>query len=374
MTEPINHDSRTPVRVAQNEKPLSLELRLPSLQHGRGAGAEAEGEHHRPVGCLPCRIHPPSLAFTAISILRATPPHPQPLSRVGERGGEDSSLPGMKWRQTNLSMWLRKPGARILVASLWMVFFAPSPGVLAQVKKTEKPTEQPASTKPQPAAERQSQVQRVFAIKHADVDAIARTLGVFQVPVHPNRELRVVGVSAPAALLPTIEDTIRRLDVPPPTPQNVELTVYLLLGSDQEGSVAPELDGVTKQLKATFGFKGFRMIDTLVVRSRDKQGANVKGVAALGSAPANSSAYQFAYNAARILPDEKGRSIRLDGLRFSANIVTRWDGAGVPVASSDAAFGTDVDVREGQKVVVGKAAVGGTNSALILVITARVLE
>ena len=42
--------------------------------------------------------------------------------------------------------------------------------------------------------------------------------------------------------------------------------------------------------------------------------------------------------------------------------------------SPDAGFGTDVDVREGQKVVVGKAAVGGTNSALILVITARVLE
>ena len=40
----------------------------------------------------------------------------------------------------------------------------------------------------------------------------------------------------------------------------------------------------------------------------------------------------------------------------------------------DAGFGTDVDVREGQKVVVGKAAVGGTNSALILVITAKVLE
>jgi len=255
-----------------------------------------------------------------------------------------------------------------------MLFFAPSPAVLAQAKKSDKPAEPPASTKPQPPTERQPQVQKVFTIKHADVDAIARTLRIFTVSLEPNRELRVIGVGAPAALMPTIEETIRRLDVPPPTPQNVELTVYLLIGSDQEGSVAPELDSVVKQLKTTFGFKGFRTIDTLVVRSRDKQGANVKGIAQLGSGPANSSAYQFLYGAARILPDEKGRSIRLDGLRFNAHIMTRWDGAGIPVASEDAAFGTDVDVREGQKVVVGKAAIGTTNSALVLVITAKVLE
>ncbi len=117
-------------------------------------------------------------------------------------------------------------------------------------------------------------VQKVFAIKHADVEAIARTLSIFPVPVHPNRELRVIGVSAPAAVMSTIEETIRRLDVPPPAPQNVELTVYLLLASDQEASassVPAELESVVKQLKTTFAFKGFRTIDTLVVRSRDKQ-------------------------------------------------------------------------------------------------------
>ena len=45
-----------------------------------------------------------------------------------------------------------------------------------------------------------------------------------------------------------------------PTTQNVELTVYLLLASDQEsGSVAPELESVVKQLKTTFAFKGFEL-------------------------------------------------------------------------------------------------------------------
>ena len=320
-----------------------------------------------------------SLALEARMTQRLMPPHPQPLSRVGARGAEGSILSPIKWRLAAVLTRARTFGARIPVACLCMILFLPSPAVLAQAKKADKAGEPAPSSKPQPAAERVGHVQKVFAIKHADVEAIARTLSVFPVPVHPNRELRVIGVSAPAALMPTIEETIRRLDVPSAAPKNVELTVYLLLASDQEsGSVVAELEGVVKQLRTTFAFKGVRTIDTLVVRSRDKQSADVKGLARFDTEIPNPSTYRFGYKAATILSDEKGRSIRLDGLRFSAQIVVKRQSE---AASSvfgydalDAGFGTDVDVREGQKVVVGKAAVGGTNSALILVITAKVLE
>jgi hypothetical protein len=376
MTEPINHDSRTLVRVAQNEKPLSLELRLPSPQCGRGAGAE--GEHHGVVGCLPLRIQPASPAFIAQLLPRQNPPHPQPFSRIGERGAEFSILSLFQEGLRSLSSRSQKFGAKILVACLWILFFAATPGVLAQVKKADQSAEQPASTKPRATAERQQDVRKVFVIKHADVNAIASTLNIFTVSVQPNRELRVIGVSAPAALMATIEETIRRLDVPAPAPQNVELTVYLLLASDQEGSVAPELDSVVKQLKTTFGFKGFRAVDTLVVRSRDTRPGHVNGLSRLDPEIPNPSTYSLSYNGASINSDEKGRSIRLNGLRFKANIIAKKQQAesgfhGI-YENYDAGFGTDVDVREGQKVVVGKAAIGGTSSALILVITAKVLE
>jgi len=390
MTKLINPDFKGLNRMAHNENPLSLELRLPSPPRGRGAGGE--GDRQPVVTCLPFSIQSASPVFVAKSRLHATPDHPQPLSPSrGARGAKFSMPLRLQGGQRSLSARSQRLGQRILVASLGMLVFAATPGLLAQVKKVDKPTEQPASTKPQATAERQQHVQKVFAIKHADVEAIARTLRIFPVPVDANRELRVIGVSAPPALLPTIEEIIRRLDVPPPTPQNVELTVYLLLASDQEaGSVAPELEAVVKQLKTTFAFKGFRTIDTLVVRSRDKQAADVKGLAKVQEDNPRVSTYSLAYRAASILPDEKGRSIRLDGLRFNARIVvkTQWEGPRLPTAqdapaataqgfafdSHDAGFGTDVDIREGQKVVVGKAAVGGTNTALILVITAKVLE
>jgi hypothetical protein len=78
------------------------------------------------------------------------------------------------------------------------------------------------------------------------------------------------------------------------------------------------------------------------------------------------------------MSDDKGHSIRLDGLSLNAQIMVKkkqQEPSGVTgYESIEAGFGTNVDVREGQKVVVGKAAVGGTNTALILVITAKVLE
>jgi hypothetical protein len=277
------------------------------------------------------------------------------------------------------SSLVRPRPATVLLACLCLFLCAATPGALAQAKKADNPTEPPGPARPKSTTDRVPHVQRIFAIKYADVEAIARTLSIFPVPVHPNRELRVVGVSAPAALMPTIEDTIKRLDVPRPAPQNVELTVYLLLASDNgTGSVPPELEGVAKQLKTTFTFKGLHTIDTLVVRSRDKQSGDVKGLAKFDPDIPNPSTYSFSYRAASILSDEKGRLIRLDGLRFGARVVVKRQSEAsssfVAFDSIDAGFNTDIDVREGQKVVVGKTAVGGTNTALILVITAKVLE
>jgi len=258
-----------------------------------------------------------------------------------------------------------------------MLLGSASSVILAQAKKVEKPTEKPAA-QPQASVERKNHVQKVFAIKHAEVNAIGQTLRIFPVEVRENPNLRVIAVSGPAALMPTIEDTIRRLDVPPPPPQNVELTVYLLLASDQEGPVPADLESAVKQLKTTFSFKGVRSVDTLVVRSRDTRPGQVSGLSRLDPEIPNPSTYSLSHNGANITSDEKGRSIRLNGLRFKANIIAKKQqldgGALVQYENYDAGFVTDVDVREGQKVVVGKAAVGGTSNALILVITAKVLE
>ena len=332
MTTPINSDLGNTAGVADNGNPVLLDLRFPSPQRGRGARGEGDR--------LPMAQRSPS---------------------------------------ARSQFWMRVFAMYLLVLGC-----ATAPFLLAQKAASEKPGEKPSSQKAgAPTREdgsmiREQPVRKVFQIKYADVDKLAQVLRIFG-NINADRDLRVIAAIVTSGVLPVLEDTIRRLDVPPPAPQNVELTVYLLLASDNGvGSVPPELEGVAKQLKTTFAFKGLHTIDTLVVRSRDKQSADVKGLARFDTDIPNPSTYSFAYRAATILSDEKGRSIRLDGLRFAARVVVRQQSEAsssvVGYSAIDAGFGTDVDVREGQKVVVGKAAVGGTNTALILVITAKVLE
>jgi hypothetical protein len=227
-----------------------------------------------------------------------------------------------------------------------------------------------------PIPDEQGLIQKIFEIKHADVAQLANVLGYFA-PIQANRELRVIVVKGSPEVVATIENAIKRFDVPPAPAKNIDLTAYLLVSSAQAtpGSIPAELDGVIKQLKGVFKYQGFRLLDTLVVRSRNGWQGELNGVA-----PRNAddevnvppTLYQFRFESARITSDNSDQMIRIDGLRL---------GARVPIKQGndnwnyiDTGINTNIDVREGQKVVVGKATIGGSDSALFLVLTAKVVD
>ena len=179
--------------------------------------------------------------------------------------------------------------------------------------------------------------------------------------------------------LPEIEKIIQRLDVPPPPVQNIDVTIYLMsaLGQPAAGAVPSELEGVVKQLKSTFSYKGYQLIDTQVIRVRAGQGGDASGVVENSSPVAGAKTVsQVKFRSASVSTDEKGRAIRIDNLRV---------GLRVPIPSSpnskpdsfqyiETGINTDVDIREGQKVVVGKANMDGSDRASIVVLTAKVVE
>jgi hypothetical protein len=305
------------------------------------------------------------LVKSSAAALTYTSPHTK-----GCAGGWALGNAATKWRRKGWMLWLL------------IVLFAESPSVSGQAKTPAKPGVKFGTTKADAVAvDRKTDVaQRVFQIKHANVHKLAEVLRIFGI-VKADPDLGVIAVQVAPGVLPTVEDTVKRLDVPPPLPQNIEFTVYLLLASDQDTTASPvpaDLETVVKQLKTTFALKSFRTLDTLVVRSREKGDGVVKGLARLDADAPQPSTYTFSYRAANILSDEGGRLIRIDGLRLNAGILVRTQPvagqAAVLYQTVEAGFTTSIDVRENQKVVVGKAAIGGTNNALILVITAKVLE
>src|SRR5262249_27867057 len=133
--------------------------------------------------------------------------------------------------------------------------------------------------------------------------------------------LRVIAVDGTREAVAAVEDAIRRLDVPPPPAKNIELIAFLVLASEQASGrgLPPELDGVITQLKTVFKFQSFQLLDTLVVRCRDRGAGSVNGVAP-GSTQAMKTLYDFNFRSATITSDNTGKTIRIDRLKLGARL------------------------------------------------------
>jgi hypothetical protein len=229
--------------------------------------------------------------------------------------------------------------------------------------------------KAQPIPDKQGLIQKIFEIKYADIAQLADVLRFFA-SIQANRELRVIGVRGSPEVMATIEDAIKRFDVPPAPAKNIDLTAYLLIASAQatSGSIPAELDGVIKQLKGVFKYQGFRLLDTVVVRGRNGWQGELNGVAPRNADEVNvpPTLYQFRFDSARITSDNSDRMIRIDGLKLGARVPIKQDNNNWTYI--DTGINTNIDAREGQKVVVGKATIGGSDSALFLVLTAKVVD
>jgi hypothetical protein len=144
---------------------------------------------------------------------------------------------------------------------------------------------------------------------------------------------------------------------------NVALTVYLVSGLAQaepsaKDDVPQALAETLQQLRGVFAYKSYRLIDTVTLRGRNSRGAEVAG-----DLP-DKLRYDFKYVRIRVSPDAP-RLVHLDGLRLE---ITR-----LRVKDTVALVSTDLDVKDGQKTVVGKSAVNG-GDAVFLVIVAKIIE
>jgi hypothetical protein len=146
---------------------------------------------------------------------------------------------------------------------------------------------------------------------------------------------------------------------------NVELTVYLVSGLAQaqtggKDEVPADLAETLQQLRGVFAYKSYKLIEAVTLRGRADRGAEVAG-----QLP-DFTQYAFKYARARI-SGEAPHMVHLDGLMLQ---ITRRHSDRLDTV---ALVSTDLDVRDGQKTVVGKSAVNATD-AVFLVIVPKVVE
>jgi hypothetical protein len=229
----------------------------------------------------------------------------------------------------------------------------------------KKPEPKPAPT-----------VQRLFMLKYADPQSLANLLRVFHATIMPNQDMRALAVDASVEAMPGIEDAIKRLDIPAAAPTNVDLTVYLVVGHELESpagsSALPrDLDNVVTQLKNAFAFKAYSLLDTLELRTRTGRQASTSSSGGAVQVGGNLQPVTTSVRVVSASIGSDGSTVRVDGL--NASIKMPIPGPGNPqVEHENYVISTDIDIKEGQKVVVGRLGIS-RDQALFLVMTVKIV-
>jgi type II secretory pathway component GspD/PulD (secretin) len=182
------------------------------------------------------------------------------------------------------------------------------------------------------------------------------------------------------------EQTIKELDVPPAafsTNNDIELIVYLIGGSNNSTATSDTnlaaVQPVIKQLGAIFPYKSYGLLSTMLLRSQQGKVTESSGILNYSLSPEASqhpATYGISYNSASISSPKAKPVIHLENFRFNARlgISTSKTPNATQYQIVDIGTKSDVDLREGQKVVIGKTDVATDGSAIFIVLTANLVD
>jgi len=221
-------------------------------------------------------------------------------------------------------------------------------------------------------------IQKLVNVKYIDPAALRNLLGNFGVDIRVDDRINVIVLSGPRRRVTTAEDAIKQLDVPGAAQKDIELTVYFVIAGDQSnmtGNPIPQdLQSTVTTLKNTFPFKNYLLLDVLSLRSRSGVGASTSG-------QLSGNRYtSFGVRSASLEAD--GSMVRLDHLHAGLRIphtTSILNPAGGPPQTKleymDTGISTDiVDVKEGQKLVIGRSSMDGPEKPLFMILIAKVVN
>ena len=226
---------------------------------------------------------------------------------------------------------------------------------------------------------------RMFEIKNREPNSLLEVLrplgsGFKGATMSVNQEYKTLTVRDFPENIAVVEEALRRLDVPDAPRPDMEFRIYVLLASNTDGAndYPSELNDVIGQLRTTFKYKDYSLLTTSVHRTKDgPNGINNRGIAEakkLTSTPLPSgNPIFYNYNLQPIsldLATTAGNSTaHIGNFYFNMRIPIS---IGTEVRFEDIGFKTPVNIREGEKVVVGTTTM--EEKGLIVVLSARLIR
>jgi hypothetical protein len=206
---------------------------------------------------------------------------------------------------------------------------------------------------------------KLIQVKYVSASRVQNLLRSYtNVSVDSDDNMHIIAVRGNEDMVAAYEEAVKNLDV---APLDFELTVYLISTTAQLGDQLPEaLAPTAKQLHGVFAYKGYQLLESFVLRGRDGQGGSADGTI-------KNSTYSFRYNRASAL-EGPPKIITLQNLNLTIRMPTGMRNDKGQPEYKTTGVSTDIDIRDGQKVVVGKSDMNNGESPLILVVTAKIVE
>jgi hypothetical protein len=240
---------------------------------------------------------------------------------------------------------------------------------------------QPASTTTTPApadnyVTEKNFKSKVFDVKYRDPSMLAGVLrqlgsGFKGAVIFPSTEFKTLTVRDFPENIATIEEALKRLDTPAAPRPNIELHMHVLVASNGGGTsadVPAEIRDVLTQLRGTLNYRNYELAASVVQRltetSRGLQGTGTAEVPSGNPGTPNTAMpYEYYINGVTLVQNATGAaSIQISEFTFTAKESER----------DRARVATALNLRDGEKVVVGTATL--RNRALVIVLTATLVK
>jgi type II secretory pathway component GspD/PulD (secretin) len=224
---------------------------------------------------------------------------------------------------------------------------------------------------------------RVFEIKYREPESllsVLKLLGSGAGAMSVSSEYNTITVRDFPENIATIDEAIKRLDTPAPITPGIEFHVHILIATNAATSTnqfPSELNDVIKQLQTTLSYKTYYVMTSAVLRTKEGQaGVENKGVAdfkLVTEGAARNSPIIYVYSARQVKIDGTSPSnsaIQIGRFNFSMRIPIETSPGVINYES--VGFETPVNMREGERVVVGTTTM--QDKGLIVVLSARIIK
>jgi type II/III secretion system protein len=251
--------------------------------------------------------------------------------------------------------------------------------VAQQPQPAQTPTAQPVAARGPDYVDFTGFKGRIFDVKNRDprslIDALRPLGSGFKgATISWSDEFKTLTVRDFPENIAAIEEALKRLDTPQAPQPDIELRMNVVIASNVEGvsSQHPsDLGDVVKQMQAMLNYKSYSNVATVVQRVRaGTRNLGLQGIAEVSAKilereQPQTANYDYRVRNMAVTTDSSGGYVvQLTETEF----IFHGNGPGLGQAN----IRTDINLRNGEKVVVGTATLG--NRGLILVLSARIMK